>query len=221
MGAKMKFPVVLACVVMLLAVLSLSGCEKRDWGKAQQTNSIEAYKSYLAKYPKGKFIKEASEAIEKLTWDKAKAENTLDAVQAFIDGNPNSKFLAEAQEMMAQLKMEQMATWENEAKENLALIQAALETYKGTNGKYISCMASPAEGGIGATAVAWMDAGGFTDIGFAPSADVRYKYEVAAAKNGKTYKAMATGDLDENGVPVTFTVTNDNPEPMKSPEEEH
>jgi len=83
MGAKMKFPVVLACVVMLLAVLSLSGCEKRDWGKAQQTNSIEAYKSYLAKYPKGKFVKEAGEAVEKLTWDKAKAANTLDAVQAY------------------------------------------------------------------------------------------------------------------------------------------
>jgi len=109
MGARMKLPIVFACVVMLLAVLALSGCEKRDWGKSQQTNSIEAYKSYLAKYPKGKFVKEANDAIEKLTWDKAKAANTLDAVQAFIDGNPNSKFLAEAQELSNVLKAEQMA----------------------------------------------------------------------------------------------------------------
>ncbi len=219
MGARMKLPIVFACVVMLVAVLALSGCEKRDWGKAQQTNSVEAYKSYLAKYPKGKFVKEANDAVEKLTWDKAKAANTLDAVQAFIDGNPNSKFLAEAQELLNQLKAEQMAQWENEAKENLALISAALETYKGTSGKYISCKASPAEGGTGATPVAWMDAGGFTDIGFTPSADVRYKYEVAAAKNGKSYKAMATGDLDGDGVPVTFTISNDKPEPVRSPED--
>jgi predicted secreted protein len=221
MRAKMKLPVAFACVVMLLAVLALSGCEKRDWGKAQQTNSIEGYKSYLAKYPKGKFAKEANDAVEKLTWEKAKAANSLDAVQAFIDGNPNSPFIAEAQELMNQLKMEQMISWENEAKENLALIAAALETYMGANGKYISCMASPAEGGTDSVADLWMDAGGFTDIGFTPSTDVRYKYEVMASKNGKTYKAIATGDLDENGVPVTFTITNDNPEPVKSPEEEH
>lgn len=221
MGAKMKLPVVFTCVVVLLAVLALSGCEKRDWGKAQQTNSIEGYKSYLAKYPKGKFAKEATDSIEKMTWEKAKSENSLDAVQAFIDGNPNSKFLGEAQELLSQLKIEQIMSWENEAKDNLALIRDALEAYKEANRKYISCMASPAEGGTGAVAVSWVDAGGFTDIGFMPSTDsVRYKYEVVADRAGKTYKAMATGDLNENGIPVVFTITNANPEPVKSPEED-
>lgn len=221
MAAKSRLPVVLACVVMLMAVLALSGCEKRDWGKAQQTSSIEGYKSYLAKYPKGKFTKEANDAIEKLTWEKAKGSKSMDAVQAFIDSSPNSPFIDEAVALLAQLRMEQITSWENEAKENLALIQAALETYMGANGKYISCMASPAEGGTDSAADVWVDAGGFEDIGFIPGADVRYKYEVAASNNGKSYKATATGDLDENGIEVVFTITNDEPMPIKSPEEEH
>ena len=223
MGAKMKLPVVFACVVMLLAVLALSGCEKSDWGKAQQTNSIEGYKSYLAKYPKGKFVNEANIAIEKMTWEKAQSASSLDAVQAFIDGNPNSKFLGEAQELLSQLKIQQIMSWENEAKENLVLIKDALEANKAATpkGKYISCKSSPENGGTDAIADPWVDAGGFTDIGFTPSADVRYKYEVVADKAGKTYKAMATGDLNENGIPVVFTITNANPEPTKSPVEDY
>jgi len=221
MGARKKLPIIIGCVVMLLAILSLSACEKRDWGKAQQTNSIEGYKAYMAKYPKGKFAADATKAIEGLEWKKAGTDNTADAFQAFIDKYPNSPNVAEAQAKIAELKQAALVEMEKEAADNLVAIAAAEETYKAANKKYLAAMASPAEGGTDGNADAWADAGGFTDLGFTPSGDVLYKYEVTVGRNGTSFRATASGDLDENGIGVVFTITNDNPTPTKSPENEH
>jgi len=221
MGARKKLPIIIGCVVMLLAILSLSACEKRDWGKAQQTNSIEGYKAYMTKYPKGKFVAEATKSIESLEWKKAGTDNSVDAFQAFIDKYPNSPNVAEAQAKIAELKQAALMEMEKEAIDNLAAIAAAQETYKAANKKYLAAKASPAEGGTDGKPDAWIDSGGFTEIGFTPSADVRYKYEVIVGKNGNSFKATASGDLDENGIGVVFTITNDNPTPVKSPENEY
>jgi prepilin-type N-terminal cleavage/methylation domain-containing protein len=103
-----------------------------------------------------------------------------------------------------------------EATNNLGAIRAAEETYRAENDTYLACTASPAGGGVNATPVAWVDAGGFTAIGFVPDGDVRYLYAVAVP-SATTYTATATGDLDADGVAAVYTVTESQPKATLAP----
>lgn len=95
-----------------------------------------------------------------------------------------------------------------EANMNLAAIRTCLETYRAENDKYISCVDNPGTWSPGDGACepkAWqMGLAGWTDIGFQPDGNVRYKYNVAATAT--TFIITATGDLDEDSDPATFTV---------------
>lgn len=104
----------------------------------------------------------------------------------------------------------------SEAYINLGKIRAAEETYRAEHDFYISCLASPPGGGTDAAPDTWDDAGGgFSTVGFAPSGPVRFQYEVIAA--GTTYIATAIGDLDEDEIQATITVTDSQPKPVKTP----
>ena len=97
-----------------------------------------------------------------------------------------------------------------EATNNLGAIRAAEETYRAENDEYWPCAASPAAGGNDATPDPWVDAGGFTDIGFVPDGDVRYQYEVLNV-TATTYVAEARSDLDANGTQAVYQVTENQP----------
>jgi len=97
-----------------------------------------------------------------------------------------------------------------EATNNLGAIRTAEETYRAENDTYLVCTASPATGGTDAVADAWLDAGGFTNIGFVPDGDVRYQYAVAAPGD-LTYTATATGDLDDDDTAAIYQVTESQP----------
>ena len=107
----------------------------------------------------------------------------------------------------------------SEAYVNIAKIRAAEEVYRAENDVYISCAASPPNGGTDSEPDPWVDvSGGFATIGFEPSGPVRYQYEVTAT--GITYIATATGDIDENDIQVTLTVTENRTKIVKMPEGE-
>jgi hypothetical protein len=214
---------VVGCIAVLLLAISLSACERNEWSKAQKANTVEAYKAFLEKYPKGKFVVEAALAIEKIEWEKAEKANTIEAYEAFLDKQPDSKQANIARERIAALEEQKLGLLEKEAIDNLAAIHAAEENYKTKQQAarkkvlYLACKPSPPNGGTGVIPDPWVDAGGFTQLGFMPEKPVIYQYAVVVDKSGKSY----TGDLDEDGTKVTFTITNENPAPVKSPENEH
>jgi hypothetical protein len=107
-----------------------------------------------------------------------------------------------------------------EATLNLTAIRTCQAAHKALKGVYIECRPSPLGGGTDAAPDAWEDAGGFGDIGFSPG-PVRFQYAVIVGDDGASYTATALGDLDENGVQVTYTVTNTNSRPTKKPKDEH
>ena len=104
----------------------------------------------------------------------------------------------------------------SEAKTNLGAIRTCEESYRAEteNDVYLSCTASPAASVPDSNKVAWIDAGNFGTIGFAPSGNVYYKYAVVAVAAvppaGPTFTATATGDLDADGATQTYTITNVN-----------
>ena len=85
-----------------------------------------------------------------------------------------------------------------EAKVNLGAIATSEEAYRAENDTYLVCAPNAVIPGGGKA-----DFGGnadFTALGFAPSGQVYYSYQVyAIADITSDFMAMAEGDLDENG----------------------
>jgi len=108
-----------------------------------------------------------------------------------------------------------------EAVNNLGAIRAAQETYYAENGAYCECKPSPPGVEIGRRRHTWVDAGGFTRVGFVPDGLVVYQYAVKVSDDGQSYIATAVGDIDGDGIRVTYTVTNNNPKAVKEPPDEY
>ena len=99
----------------------------------------------------------------------------------------------------------QMKAKTAEAKTNLGAIRTSEVAYLAENDVYKACTASPA-GTPGTQKVAWVDAGGFDEIGFSPAGGVYYQYAVTLT--GTTdFSATATGDLDGDNTPGVYTTT--------------
>jgi len=107
----------------------------------------------------------------------------------------------------------------SEATGNLSAIRTAQESYYADNGVYLECRPSPPEGGISSTPAEWIDAGGFTAVGFGPDGNVRYQYEVPVSNDGQFFTATAKGDLDDDGEQAIYTLSKgakDYPKPIRS-----
>ncbi len=101
----------------------------------------------------------------------------------------------------------------SEAKTNLHAIATSQEAYKAENDVYLTCGAYPAN--ATSAKVVWdpLDAAAadFKTIGFRPSGDVYYTYEVATdAATSTDFTADATADLDGDGVLGRFGIANVN-----------
>jgi len=118
----------------------------------------------------------------------------------------------------------------SEAKTNLGAIRTCEESYRAEteNDVYLSCTASPAASVPDSNKVAWIDAGNFGTIGFAPSGNVYYQYAVqtfaasqaaladgfAGAATGVAvapslgFKATASGNLDADATTQIYGVTD-------------
>jgi len=102
-----------------------------------------------------------------------------------------------------------------EAKTNIGAIRTSQESFKAENDTYQVCTISPAGGG-GPGKTAWVAAGAagasFADIGFEPSGDVYYQYEVAIANNANGNSEMCIGaaaDLDGDATNGEFGFATD------------
>jgi len=92
-----------------------------------------------------------------------------------------------------------------EANTNLNGIKQFEESYKLSNGAYIDCGTSPRlETAIDETTLAWADLGsGFTAIGFATNAPVRFAYAVSGSST-TSFLGEAIGDTDGDGNNIMF-----------------
>ena len=103
----------------------------------------------------------------------------------------------------------------------LLQIRTCQTAYKVGKGVYRECYPSPPGGGTDDVPDAWVDAGGFEDIGFRPGGSVRHQYAVTVSDDGRSFRITATGDLDKNGIKAIYTVTSSNPRPTKEPANEY
>jgi hypothetical protein len=64
--------------------------------KSKKENIENSYNTYLIKYPNGKYIKEAYEAIELTVYSNAIKNNTLEAYNAYLNRYPKGKYSKQA-----------------------------------------------------------------------------------------------------------------------------
>jgi hypothetical protein len=93
------------CIVTTQIVLLLTGCATTtsDWTRAQQSNTVAAYKQSLHKHPDSKFNKPAHESIEHLHWKQTTNADRINAYKEFARRYPNSKFSIEAGKRIVRL----------------------------------------------------------------------------------------------------------------------
>jgi outer membrane protein assembly factor BamD (BamD/ComL family) len=129
----MKALFIVSFIVFLIIVTLLFGTdyERRNWNKAQKTNVIGAYKSYLTKYPQGKYVTEAvtiilnkaKELEQRGHYQAARVEYTY-----IIEKYPNSKEAMESQERL--LVVYQAIGWEKAKLDNtIEAYQAFIKNY--------------------------------------------------------------------------------------------
>ena len=95
----------------------------------------------------------------------------------------------------------------SEAKSNLGAIRSCQETYKTETELYRDCTASPrASTAVNELKIAWVDNGGYAEIGFDPKGDVWYAYAVSGS-SATAFTATATGDLNGNGTVASYTIS--------------
>jgi len=99
----------------------------------------------------------------------------------------------------------QLSAKHAEANTNLNGIKQFEESYKLSNGTYVDCATSPRIAtAVNEQSVAWADLGtGFTAIGFATNANVRFAYAVNNAST-TSFLGEARGDTDGDGNFILF-----------------
>jgi len=107
----------------------------------------------------------------------------------------------------------QMRAKSSESSNNLGAIRTCEVSYEAENDVYVACARATAAA-VTSARRAWVPAGAgeidFENIGFEPEGPVRYKYAVDST-DGSYFLSTATGDLDDDGKFVVYSMNTDHP----------
>jgi len=105
------------CLILGLFILTIAafGQSKKIWERTKSLNTVEAYESFISKFPKGEYSELAKnylKLIEQNEFFKAKQINTVNSYQEYISKYKQSVFIKDAQTAVADLN------WQLAVKEN-------------------------------------------------------------------------------------------------------
>lgn len=80
-------------------VLALSACSnpEHDWQDATQTNTKQAYRTFIEQHPDNPLASQATERVERIELNEAEQANTEDAYHRFIQEHARSPLVAQAE----------------------------------------------------------------------------------------------------------------------------
>lgn len=88
-------------IIALLALALLGGCgELQDWRSTQRADTLEAYESFVARYPQSQYVPVAqrrlADLIEQRDWLIATESDTAEGYRNFINTHPKGRWTREA-----------------------------------------------------------------------------------------------------------------------------
>ena len=96
-------------IAVLMAVAILSGCAGMAFKHAAETNTVAAYKEFLAEHGDSDKAPEAKRRIDALYFKQAEAAGTIAAYEAYVQQRSDSELVPEAKRRIEQLRDE--ADW--------------------------------------------------------------------------------------------------------------
>jgi hypothetical protein len=84
-----------SCLILLLLICSCNK-ERKDFELSKQTNTVQALKDFLTKYPDGDYVDSANYIVDKLNWQDVISKNTIADYESFMSQYPESKFIDSA-----------------------------------------------------------------------------------------------------------------------------
>lgn len=91
----------LTLVALLAALTVLGGCgELQDWRSTQRADTLEAYESFVARYPQSQYVPVAqrrlADLVEQRDWLIATESDTAAGYRSFINTHPKGRWTREA-----------------------------------------------------------------------------------------------------------------------------
>jgi hypothetical protein len=114
------------CLLLLLVffVPLLTGCEKRDWEKAQAADSSSAYEHFLEVHPEGQFSEKARSRLDALRepaeWGAAKASGSQGHLRLFLEKYPSGHYASSARQELVRFEKEDQASWKKASQKDSA-----------------------------------------------------------------------------------------------------
>jgi hypothetical protein len=115
--------------------LFVTGCVtmQNKWEEAASVNTIEGYKSFLSRYPKGKLADEGRAKLEELRFDIVKKNDTIESYKTFLDYYPEGRFSKDAKEKMDSLVKKEIDDYQDAlANGDIKILNAFLKKYGGS-----------------------------------------------------------------------------------------
>lgn len=91
----------LSIFLALVVLVTLGGCgELQDWRSTQRADTLEAYESFVDRYPQSQYVPVAqrrlADLVEQRDWLIATESDTAAGYRAFIDTHPKGRWTREA-----------------------------------------------------------------------------------------------------------------------------
>jgi hypothetical protein len=71
-----------------------------SWNDARSQGSVEAYETFLSKYPSSQYTQSAREALENANWSRARSQGSVEAYEAFLNKFASSQYASSAKEAL-------------------------------------------------------------------------------------------------------------------------
>lgn len=111
--SKVRLSLSLEAILIFAILLAACGVEKKRYGLAKATSSIDAYEAFLARYPSGKYSdlakKELRSLYEEADWSICKYYDNISSYRDFLAKYPLSKYASQANERIREL--EELRAW--------------------------------------------------------------------------------------------------------------
>ena len=103
----------LICLFSIIVLIYGCSGARENWNITREQNNIEAYKTFLEKYPGSEYSEEARAQLEilyeKRDWEEANRKNKVKSYEDFIILYPNSQLKNIAFEKIEKLKVERFS----------------------------------------------------------------------------------------------------------------
>jgi len=99
----MKRLVVLTVLFLAFLLMNCASVNS-EWKKALKADTIEAYETFLVKYPESEHSDYAKKFVDRLQWKKCQEQNTVKSYQYYISRFPKGEKITEAEEALDKLQ---------------------------------------------------------------------------------------------------------------------